>query len=126
VPANFRGVRAGPAGVDPNVAADHPAQWRQLLQERPDPRLILRIVRGGVQQDADPPHPRGLRARGERPRRRRAAQERDEIAPLHGSSKLRRQHLIGPKENSDRAEIDFNLPQRKAKILGGVCMNASK
>jgi hypothetical protein len=51
------------------VAADGPAQQRQRLQERCDPGLKLRIVRGCVQDYADAPHPlRLLRARRERPR----------------------------------------------------------
>jgi hypothetical protein len=46
--------------------------------ERRDAGLKYRIVRGGGQEDADAPHPLGLlRARGKRPRRRRAAEEGD-------------------------------------------------
>ena len=46
VPANLGGIGRGPAGVDPHVAADGPAQLRQPLQERPDAGLKFRIVRG--------------------------------------------------------------------------------
>ena len=47
-------------------------------------RLQFRIVRGQVQEHADAPHPLGLlRARRERPRSRRAAEQRDELAPLY-------------------------------------------
>ena len=46
----------GPAGVDPHVAADGPAQQRQRLQERPDAGLKFRIVRGCGQEHADAPH----------------------------------------------------------------------
>ena len=57
----------------------------QPLQERPDAGLKFRIVRGCGQEHADAPHPLGLlRARRERPRRRRAAEQRDELAPPHG------------------------------------------
>ena len=46
-----------------------PTQFLQRLQERPDPGLIFRIVRGCGQEHADTPHPLGLlRARRERPR----------------------------------------------------------
>jgi hypothetical protein len=42
------------------------------------------VTRGLVDEYADPPNPlRLLRARRERPRRRRAAEERDELAPSH-------------------------------------------
>ena len=84
VSANVGGIGRGPAGVDPHVAADGPAQLRQPLQERPDAGLKFRIVRGCGQEHADAPHPLALlRARRERPRRRRAAEQRDELAPLH-------------------------------------------
>ena len=44
----------------------------------------FRIVRGCGHEHADAPHPLALlRARRERPRRRRAAEQRDELAPLH-------------------------------------------
>ena len=44
----------------------------------------FRIVRGRGHEHADAPHPLGLlRARRERPRRRRAAEQRDELAPSH-------------------------------------------
>jgi hypothetical protein len=50
------------------------------LQERPEPTLILRIIRGCGQEHTDAPHPlASLRPRRKRPRRR-AAEQRDEIA----------------------------------------------
>ena len=73
-----------PSGIDPHVAPIGPAQLLQPLQERRDAGLIFRIVRGCGHKHADAPHPLGLlRARRERPRRRRAAEKRDELAPLH-------------------------------------------
>src|SRR4029077_17687045 len=75
------GTGSGPAGVDPHVAADGPAQLLQPLQERPDAGLKFRIVRGYGQEYADAPHRlRLLRARSQWPRRRRAAEQRDELA----------------------------------------------
>ena len=71
----MRGVGAGPAGVDPQVAAVGPTQSLQLLQERVVARLPFRIVRPVWHEHADTAHPLArLRARGERPRRRRAAE----------------------------------------------------
>ena len=84
VSANFVGLAGGPARLDPRVAADAPAQQRQPLQERPDANLEFRIIRSSRQKYPDAA--RGLallRARRERPRRRRAAEQRDELAPLH-------------------------------------------
>ena len=84
--ANFGGIGRGPAGVDAHVAADGPAQLRHRLQECPDAGLIFRIVRGCGQEHADPSHPLGLlRARRKRPRCRRTAEKRDELAPSHVS-----------------------------------------
>src|SRR5215203_3698536 len=72
---------SGPAGVDPYVAADGPAQLPQPLLERPDAGLIFRIVRGCGQEHADALHAL-LRTRRERPCYR-AAECRDEVAPPH-------------------------------------------
>src|SRR5262249_50751295 len=48
--------------------------------------LTFRIVRGLAHKHADAPHPlRLLRARRERQRRRRAGEQRDELAPSHHS-----------------------------------------
>ena len=70
--------------VDPHVAAVGPAQLLQPLQERREAGLSFRIVRGQAHEHADAPHPLGLlRARRERPRGRRAAEKRDELAPPH-------------------------------------------
>ena len=74
-----------------------PAQLLQPLQERRDAGLKFRIVRGCVQEHADAPHPLGLlRARRERPRSRRAAEQRDELAPLSFD------HLVGAGEQRRR------------------------
>jgi len=63
-----RQIQSGLNGVDPQVTADAPARLLQALQERPDTRLIFRIVRGCGQEYADAPHPFGLlRAGAERP-----------------------------------------------------------
>jgi hypothetical protein len=84
VSANFGRVGATPASVGPHVAADDPAQLPESLKERPDEGLKLRIVRGRGEEYADAPHPLGLlRAGGEGPSSRRAAEEGDELAPSH-------------------------------------------
>src|SRR5262245_6488869 len=84
VSANVVGFASGPARVDAHVAPDDPARLRESLLERPDPGLKVRIVRGGVQEHADAPHFFALlRACCERPRRSRAAEQRDERAALH-------------------------------------------
>ena len=45
-------------------------------------RVSFHVTLGIAHQHADPPHPLGLRARGERPRTR-AAEQRDELGRLH-------------------------------------------
>src|SRR5215831_15197896 len=82
--ANLVGFGSGPVRVDAHVASDDPARFCQALVERPEPRLIIDIVCGCGKQHADAPNPvRLLRARRERPRRRSAAEQRDELAALH-------------------------------------------
>ena len=66
--------------------------------ERRDASLKFRIVRGCGQEHADAAHPLGLlRARRERPRRRRAAEKGDELAPPDHSitSSARRRSAVG-------------------------------
>src|SRR6516164_5135945 len=76
------GVR--PASIDPQIAAVHPAQFLQLLDERSALRPSFRIALRPAHQYADPAHLLGLlRACRERPRCRRAAEQRDELAALH-------------------------------------------
>jgi hypothetical protein len=65
VSANVGGIGRGPAGIDAHVAADDPAQLRQRLQERSDPGLKFRVVRGCGQlsrpRDQIPAFQRSLR-----------------------------------------------------------------
>ena len=44
---------------------------------------MLRVTGDKTHQHADPPHLLGLRVRRKRPRRRPAAEQRDELAPFH-------------------------------------------
>src|SRR5258706_2734390 len=77
-------IACTPAGVDPHVAAVGPAQLLQPLRERCDAGLPLQIVRGEWHEHADVPHALALlRAGRERPRGRRTAEQRDELAPPH-------------------------------------------
>jgi hypothetical protein len=80
---NALGIACGPAVLDPHVAADSPAPFLQPLQKRADAGLSFRIVRGQMHKHADAPHPAGLRPHRERPRSRRAAEQRDELAAPH-------------------------------------------
>src|SRR5215468_8656454 len=77
------GVVLGPADVDPHITSNIPAQFLQALVERCKSILTFRVVRSPVHEDTNPPRTFWLlRTRRQRPRRR-AAEKRDEVAPLH-------------------------------------------
>src|SRR5262249_53879397 len=87
----FRSVAAAdvwidraPSGIELYVASDGPTQLLQRLEEGGIAGLCHRVVRGQGGLNADPLYPlRSLRARRERPRSRRAAEQRDELPALH-------------------------------------------
>ena len=57
-----------PASIDPNIAANTPAQFLQALVERRNSVLAFRVVRSPVHEQADAPQTISLlRARRERP-----------------------------------------------------------
>jgi hypothetical protein len=67
------GIGCRRAKIHPHVAADHPIQLPQSLQERSNARLPYRVIRRCTDQDADPSHALALlRAGHEWPRRRAA------------------------------------------------------
>src|SRR5262249_20567403 len=61
------------------------------------PRLPLRIFGREIHEHANSSHPAGglLRPRRERPRRRRAAEQRDELAPFHSITSSARASSVG-------------------------------
>src|SRR6266511_5927689 len=72
----------GPANLDRNVATFDPAEFAQALHKSGDMLALGRRRRRA--QEADRWYLRRLlRARSERPCRRRAADERDELTPPH-------------------------------------------
>src|SRR5262249_28160346 len=76
-------IAATPPDVDAHVAADGPAELLQPLQKRRVAGLAVGIIRRQVHQHGDAAHALALlRARRERPRRR-AAEQRDELAAPH-------------------------------------------
>ena len=105
---DFR-VRCGPADVDLNVLADPPTQLLQPLQECADASLKPRVVGGRRQQHADPSHPFALlRTCRERPRNRRAPEQRDELA-------VWRLIIRSPRRHGRARSVDF-----KAERLRGL------
>src|SRR5262245_10490155 len=84
MPAKLVGI-GREAGVDAQVAPLAPARLLQRLGERREAGASFRIVRAPIHEHADAPHPLALlRPRHSWPRRR-AANERDELAPPNHS-----------------------------------------
>src|SRR5262249_52323625 len=71
-----------PAIVDRKVATLDPAEFAQPLHKSGDPMAVGRR-RAGAQETDSRQLSRLLRPRRERPRRRRAAEQRDELATFH-------------------------------------------
>jgi len=81
---SFRIIERTPSRVDLNVAPFRPSKLLETLAERGQVVMKFRVVLGMRHQHADPPFPLGLlRVRDERPRGRRAAEQRDELATFH-------------------------------------------
>src|SRR5262249_50109695 len=94
--ANAIGIARAPAVIDLHIPADGPARLLQPLMESREACLTFRIIGGEIHQHADAPHPlRLLRARRERPCRRRAAEQRDELAPFHSITSSARARSVG-------------------------------
>src|SRR5262249_42012374 len=69
---------------DADVAPFDPSERRESLLKGSDASLVLRIAVGKSVQKGDPAHSSArLRGRRQRPRCRRAAEQRDELAPVH-------------------------------------------
>src|SRR6516165_6392750 len=67
---------------DQDVAAGRPSELPEPLPETLKITLRIRVVLGDSQQYGDPPHLVALlRVHRERPRHRRAAEQRDELPP---------------------------------------------
>src|SRR5262249_314695 len=96
VSANALGVTRTPADVNANIAALGPARLCQRLCKCQNAALLCRIVRREVGQHADAPHALALlRAWRERPGRRRAAEQRDELAAPHSITSSARASSVG-------------------------------
>src|SRR5262245_40620698 len=76
-------VSGGPTNLDLRIAAVCPTHLLQCLSERRNAGLAFGIVCGYGHKNTDPPYAITLlRARRQRPRRR-AAEQRDELAAFH-------------------------------------------
>src|SRR6516164_5806908 len=95
--------------------------WRLPVLAR-DAARCFGIVRGQVHEHSDPPHPLALvRARRERPRGR-AAEQRDELAPLHSiTSSARASTVAGMSRPSALAVLRLST----VSYLTGACTGRS-
>src|SRR5262249_715521 len=86
--------------------------------------LRVRIILGDPQQYRDPPHPgrRLLRARRERPRGSGAAEQREELAPLHSSTSSAQASSVG---GTSRPSIFAVLRLMISSYLVGACTGRS-
>src|SRR5262249_13774350 len=79
-----RDIAAGPAPLDLQVPSLSPSQFRKSLPKCNNARLRHRVVLADTHEHTEAPHALCLlRARRERPRRRRAAYSRDKLSPPH-------------------------------------------
>src|SRR5262245_10438116 len=69
--------------LDPDIAVLDPTERLESLAKRNDTSPHFGIILSVWMQECDATHPLALRARRQRPRRRRAAEQRDELAALH-------------------------------------------
>ena len=84
-----------------------------MLPERCQAGLAFCITLETAHQHAEAPHPLGLlRVRRQRPRRRRAAEQRDKLAPPHSITSSARASSVGGTVEAERfggLEIDDQL-----------------
>src|SRR5262249_15185527 len=124
VSAKAIGIALAPADVDEHVVADGPARLLHALNECDQAGLSFRVVGASVHQHADAPHSlaRLLCTRRERPRRRRAASERNELAPPHSiTSSARASSVSGTVRPSALAVLRLMT----SSYLVGACTGRS-
>src|SRR5262249_43463682 len=104
--SNAFGIAASPTRLDSQIAALHPAEPPQFSLKRRKAPVHFRIVSHGDLQHADPPHALGLlRPRRQRPRCRRAAEQRDELAAVHSITSSARASSVGGISNPMRLAV---------------------
>src|SRR5262249_6206027 len=114
------GLAVAPAVVDADVLPDSPARLRQALRECRQTGLCFGIIRGIRCEHADAAHPVWLlRPRRDRPRRSRAAAERDEVTPFP----LTEMHPIPSRAGSTSQDIGLQRaeppPRTMLRIFAG-------
>src|SRR5262245_64851091 len=91
--------------VERDVAAFGPPELCQLLLERIDAGLVLAVPLGVRHQNSNAPYARALLCAGRKRPRRRAPEQRDELAALHSiTSSARARSVGGMSRPSTRSE----------------------
>src|SRR5262249_30145104 len=85
--------------VDMKVAAFAPSQLLESLLQHRAALHVLGIILGQRHQDADAPQAFALRAHRQRPSCRRAAEQRDELAPIRLIEMHPIPYRLGPRTN---------------------------
>jgi len=126
--ASALGVSQGRASVDLQVRSNSPPQLLQSLLECLHPRSRLRVILGEVGEHSRTAHSiRLLRARRERPRRR-PAEERNELAPLHRAHPKPKDYGSIAGQGAHRSIAASQCPLRSSATKAGEarcpCMSA--
>jgi hypothetical protein len=79
------GVVAGEAQYELQITALTPSKRREPLREGGEIALYHRVAPRETHEHPDPPHPRLLPPRRNRPRSRHSAEQRDELAAFHSA-----------------------------------------
>ena len=111
--------------IDKHIAAFKPAKSLERLPKSCQTRLRFRIVLSETYQYAEPPNPLALlRTCCERPRSRRATEQRDELAPssfnhLVGAGEQRWRHDEAERLGGLEVDDQFVLGRRLHRQVGG-------
>ena len=111
---SFRIIERTPASVDLDVAPFRPFQLLQSLAESGQVVMKFRVVLGMRHQNADPPFSLDLlRPCRKRPRRRRAADQRDELPASHScpQGQNHARHRLTAVRVLERGKGDANCDQ---------------
>src|SRR5437660_1743598 len=82
--------------IDPEVLTFIPTEAPKGLSHSRNTAGRIRVLLSGRKQDTDAPHPLELlRTYRQRPRRRRAAEQRDELAAVHSITSSARASSVG-------------------------------
>src|SRR5215469_15398662 len=108
---------------DLNVAVFNPSEHRKSLPKRHQASLYFRVVLGERMQEHDAPHPLWLlRARRNRPRRRRAAEQDEVAARDHSITSSARASSVG---GTSRPSALAVLRLMRSSILLACCTGKS-